>query len=81
VRRRPGRQSARQPPPTAQVDVLRGDGWTHDPGEVDAIIVFAGSTHPAPVWLDRLIPGGELLMPLTVENWMGFLLGVTVRFA
>ena len=40
-------------------------------------MVFAGSTHPASVWLDRLAPGGELLMPLTGENWFGFLLRVT----
>lgn len=63
--------------PWAQVEVVHDDGRTHDPGEVDAIIVFAGSTHPAPVWLDRLTPGGELLMPLTGENWFGFLLRVT----
>jgi len=37
-----------------QVEVVHGDGRAHDPGEVDAIIVFAGSTHPAPLWLDRL---------------------------
>jgi protein-L-isoaspartate(D-aspartate) O-methyltransferase len=63
--------------PWPQVEVVHGDGRTHDPGEVDVIIVFAGSTHPAPLWLDRLAPGGELLMPLTGEQQWGFLLLVT----
>src|SRR5258708_17096446 len=63
--------------PWHQVDVVHGDGRTHDPGEVDVIIVFAGSTHPAPLWLDRLAPGGQLLMPLTSENLWGFLFRAT----
>jgi protein-L-isoaspartate(D-aspartate) O-methyltransferase len=28
-----------------QVEVVHGDGRNHDPGEVDVVIVFAGSTH------------------------------------
>jgi protein-L-isoaspartate(D-aspartate) O-methyltransferase len=63
--------------PWRQVEVVHGDGRTHDPGEVDVIIVFAGSTHPAPLWLDRLAPGGQLLMPLTNDNQWGFLLRAT----
>jgi protein-L-isoaspartate(D-aspartate) O-methyltransferase len=63
--------------PWPQVEVVHGDGRTHDPGEVDVIIVFAGSTHPARLWLDRLAPGGELLMPLTAEKGWGFLLLAT----
>jgi protein-L-isoaspartate(D-aspartate) O-methyltransferase len=63
--------------PWRQVEVVHGDGRTHDPGEVDVIIVFAGSTHPAPLWLDRLARGGQLLMPLTGENRWGFLLLAT----
>jgi protein-L-isoaspartate(D-aspartate) O-methyltransferase len=63
--------------PWAQVEVVHGDGRAHDPGEVDVIIVFAGSTHPATLWLDRLAPGGQLLMPLTCENRFGFLLRAT----
>ena len=35
---------------------------------------FAGSTHPAPLWLERLAEGGRLMMPLTGENWWGFML-------
>ncbi len=63
--------------PWPQVEVVHGDGRSHDPGEVDVIVVFAGSTHPAPLWLDRLARGGHLLMPLTGDNRWGFLLLVT----
>jgi protein-L-isoaspartate(D-aspartate) O-methyltransferase len=60
--------------PWRQVEVVAGDGRAHDAGEVDAIVVFAGSTHPAPLWLDRLADGGRLIMPLTGNNWFGFML-------
>ena len=63
--------------PWPQVEVVAGDGRTHDPGEVDTVIVCAGATHPAPLWLDRLAPGGELMLPLTGEKWWGFLLRAT----
>ncbi len=63
--------------PWRHVAVVHGDGRAYDPGEVDAVIVFAGSTHPAPRWLDRLAPGGRLLMPLTANNRWGFLLRAT----
>ena len=59
-----------------QVDVIAGDGRAIDAGEFDAVIVFAGSTHPSRQWLDRLVEGGRLLMPLTHESWWGFLLRV-----
>jgi protein-L-isoaspartate(D-aspartate) O-methyltransferase len=59
-----------------QVDVIEGDGRTVDAGEFDAVIVFAGSTHPSPQWLAHLAEGGRLLMPLTCESWWGFLLRV-----
>jgi protein-L-isoaspartate(D-aspartate) O-methyltransferase len=61
--------------PWRQVEVVAGDGRAHDPGEVDAIVVCAGSTHPALLWLDRLAEGGRLLMPLTADRW-GFVLRV-----
>jgi len=57
-----------------QIEVVAGDGRAHDPGAVDVIVAFAGSTHPAPLWLDRLAEGGRLMMPLTGANWWGFLL-------
>jgi protein-L-isoaspartate(D-aspartate) O-methyltransferase len=60
--------------PWRQVEVVAGDGRTHDAGEFDAIVVFAGSTHPAPLWLDRLAEGGRLLMPLTGGDRRGFML-------
>ncbi len=63
--------------PWPQVEVVNGDGTTHDPGKVDVIVAFAGSTHPAPIWLDRLKPGGRLMMPLTGGNRWGFFLKAT----
>jgi protein-L-isoaspartate(D-aspartate) O-methyltransferase len=60
--------------PWRQVSVVAGDGRSHDPGTVDAVVVFAGSTHPAACWLDRLAEGGRLIMPLTTENRWGFML-------
>jgi len=57
-----------------QVDVVAGDGRAVEEGEFDAIIVFAGCTHPSRPWLDRLAEGGRLLMPLTDNSWCGLLL-------
>lgn len=51
--------------PWKQVEVIAGDGGAYDPGEVDAILVNAGVTHPHPLWLDRLCPQGRLVIPLT----------------
>lgn len=36
-----------------------------------AILVNAGATHPRPLWLDRLLPGGRLILPLTVTTLPG----------
>ena len=49
------------------VEVIVGDGGSHDPGECDAILVNAGVTHPTRVWLDRLKQDGRMLLPLTFE--------------
>jgi protein-L-isoaspartate(D-aspartate) O-methyltransferase len=65
--------------PWRWVEVAAGDGRTHDAGAVDAIVVFAGSTHPAPLWLDRLAEGGRLMMPLTGEDRWGFMLRAVRR--
>jgi len=48
-----------------QVEVAHGDavGFASEP--LDAILVSAGVTHPRPEWLDRLRPGGRLVLPLT----------------
>lgn len=65
-----------------QVTLVHGDGRTHDPGlDVDCIAVCAGSTHPAPLWLDRLADGGVLVMPLTGLYGWGFMLRVERRGA
>ena len=65
--------------PWRQVEVVAGDGRLHDAGAVDVVVAFAGSTHPAPLWLDRLADNGRLLMPLTSENRWGFMLRATRR--
>jgi protein-L-isoaspartate(D-aspartate) O-methyltransferase len=49
---------------------LCGDGSEQAFGTFDAIFVNAGCTHPVPIWLDALAPGGRLLLPLTVP-WPG----------
>lgn len=57
------------------VTVQQGNGVEAGNGpEVDAIVVCAGVTHPAPAWLDRLAPGGRLMVPLTGASRWGFLL-------
>ena len=47
------------------VEVLEGDGRDLRGGTFDAILINAGVTHPLPVWLDALAPGGRLVLPLT----------------
>jgi protein-L-isoaspartate(D-aspartate) O-methyltransferase len=49
----------------ANVSVHVGDGAAFDPGPCDAIFINAGVTHPHTVWLERLSPGGRLVLPLT----------------
>lgn len=44
------------PTPWPQVTVTHGDATTTDVGEIDIVVVFAGGTHPAQTWLDRLAP-------------------------
>jgi protein-L-isoaspartate(D-aspartate) O-methyltransferase len=65
--------------PWPQVRLVSGDGRTIDAGTFDVITVFAGCTHPAPQWLDCLVEGGRLLVPLTTDSWSGFLLRVIRR--
>ncbi len=55
----------------SQVEVVQADGGEYDPGPVNAILVNAGATHPRLLWLDRLLPGGRLLLPLTVTTTPG----------
>jgi protein-L-isoaspartate(D-aspartate) O-methyltransferase len=49
-----------------QVTVAQGDGGKYDAGPCDAIFINAGVTHPTEVWLDSLLPGGRLILYLTV---------------
>jgi protein-L-isoaspartate(D-aspartate) O-methyltransferase len=42
------------------------NGATFDPGDCDAILINAGVTHPAPLWLDRLRDRGRLVLPITM---------------
>jgi protein-L-isoaspartate(D-aspartate) O-methyltransferase len=57
--------------PWPHVQVIAADGAVFDPGAVDVIVVNAGATHPLPVWLAALTPGGRMLLPLTAEGWRG----------
>ncbi|HET7883129.1 MAG TPA: methyltransferase domain-containing protein [Acetobacteraceae bacterium] len=59
------------------VQAVQGDGAQFDGGAQDAIVVSAGATHPPPLWLDALRPGGRLLFPLTSERLGGYMLKVT----
>lgn len=52
----------------ANVEVHAADGATFDPGECDAMLVNAGVTHPAPLWLGRMREGGRLVLPFTVST-------------
>jgi protein-L-isoaspartate(D-aspartate) O-methyltransferase len=54
-----------------QVDVVTADGAAFDPGMVDVIVVNAGATHPQKLWLESLMPGGRMLLPLTTEAGSG----------
>ena len=53
--------------PWPWVHLLAGDGTVIDPGAADVIVVNAGATHPAPLWLERLADGGRMLLPLTTD--------------
>jgi protein-L-isoaspartate(D-aspartate) O-methyltransferase len=60
-----------------QVSVMAMDGSSCRLGTVDALLVNAGATHPAAIWLNALAPGGRLILPLTVDNRSGSVLKVT----
>jgi protein-L-isoaspartate(D-aspartate) O-methyltransferase len=64
--------------PWLQVGVDCADATAWRPGApVDAVVVSAGATHPPACWLDALVPGGKLLMPLTGDSGWGRMLLVT----
>jgi protein-L-isoaspartate(D-aspartate) O-methyltransferase len=45
----------------------------------DAIYVNAGASHPLPLWLDALRPGGRLVFPMTTNTRAGLMLALTKR--
>jgi protein-L-isoaspartate(D-aspartate) O-methyltransferase len=51
----------------SHVDVVEDDGGSLEIGMRDAILVNAGVTHVADVWLNSLTVGGTLIAPITVE--------------
>jgi protein-L-isoaspartate(D-aspartate) O-methyltransferase len=52
--------------PGAPVEVRHGNGAGPFDSRFDAILVNAGVTHPLTAWLDALVPGGRMVLPLTV---------------
>jgi protein-L-isoaspartate(D-aspartate) O-methyltransferase len=55
----------------ANIQIVAADGALFDPDPVDVIVVNAGATHPMPMWLTSLRPGGRMLLPLTANNGHG----------
>lgn len=47
------------------VETRQRDGTRDLPGNLDAIVINAGVTHPLAIWLDSLGDGGRMVMPLT----------------
>jgi protein-L-isoaspartate(D-aspartate) O-methyltransferase len=63
--------------PWPQVAVVHGDGSSGPFEPADVIVVSAGVTHPLPVWLNAVKPGGKLLFPMTVTNGPGVMMLLT----
>ncbi|HKD35499.1 MAG TPA: rRNA adenine N-6-methyltransferase family protein, partial [Pirellulales bacterium] len=51
------------------VKTVCGDGTTVEFDPADVILVNAGATRPADLWLDRLRDGGRLILPLTTAGF------------
>lgn len=61
--------------PWPQVSAVQGNGVAiQGSASFDVIVAFAGATYPPRAWLERLNPGGRLLVPLTGQNGWGFFL-------
>lgn len=54
------------------VQAIHGDALTHQFDDADVILVNFGMTHPLPAWIERLEPGGRLLVPITNAGGAGF---------
>jgi protein-L-isoaspartate(D-aspartate) O-methyltransferase len=65
----------------SNVTVVACDGATFDPGGCDGILVNAGVTHPNPLWLDRLLEGGRLVVPLTMAMTSTMGVGVMTKIS
>lgn len=61
----------------AAAQVVRADGTSYDFDPADGIYVNAGASRPLALWLDKLKPGGRLIMMLTTDDWWGRILKVT----
>jgi protein-L-isoaspartate(D-aspartate) O-methyltransferase len=53
----------------SNVKAVRGDGTAVEFDAADVILVNAGATQPAELWLDRLRDGGRLILPLTAAGF------------
>src|SRR5258707_162086 len=51
------------------LEIVRGDGAQVPSEPADCILVNAGATRPADAWLDRLVDGGRLILPLTASGF------------
>ena len=58
-------QARRNLQPLPQVSVRPGDARELGGESFDAILINAGVTHPLDQWLDSLLPGGRMVLPLT----------------
>jgi protein-L-isoaspartate(D-aspartate) O-methyltransferase len=47
------------------IDVTHGDGVSRLPAAVDVVLIHAGATHVLDAWLDPVVDGGRILVPLT----------------
>ncbi len=60
---------------TDWVEIRHGDGTSGLNEPFDAILVNAGVTHPLTQWLDALVPGGRIMVPITVAMPAGATIG------
>jgi protein-L-isoaspartate(D-aspartate) O-methyltransferase len=50
------------------VEIVEGDGTLVSFDKADVIYVNAGCTRPAASWIDRLVDGGRLILPMTSDQ-------------
>jgi protein-L-isoaspartate(D-aspartate) O-methyltransferase len=59
------------------VTVISADASLYRFDLANAVLVNAGATHPMPIWLNSLLPGGRLLVPLTTAGGKGAVYKIT----